>query len=174
MKKLLLFVFVLLFSIFASIADASSGVAEDTMIDKIKLTDDDIPQGFVYGKIPDFAKKVLQENPWKMNKSAIDKLTEKIYPDGNPGAVKNIYVSIYAKEDKPYGDDIVCYIILFKDNSSAGKEIGKLKNYASHNSDRVVLIVKKDLAVFLHVDDIDNFDIIKDMGNKISTKIDSI
>ena len=47
----------------------------------------------MYGIIPDFAKKILHANPCYMDKTAIKRLTEKIYPGGDYNEVKSIHIS---------------------------------------------------------------------------------
>ena len=72
------------------------------IIDKIKITNNDIPEGFVFGKVPKFARKVLKNNPWMLDKSAVRKLTNRIYPGGNYATISKIHMTIIAKEKKPY------------------------------------------------------------------------
>ena len=44
----------------------SIGLPQDTqsLVDKIRIMPEDIPQGFMYGIIPDVYKKTLKNNPW--------------------------------------------------------------------------------------------------------------
>ena len=146
----------------------------NTIIDKIKLSEDDIPKGYMYGIIPDFAKKILHANPCYMDKTAIKRLTEKIYPGGDYNEVKSIHISIIARNETPHGDDIVCYIIQYKNLTSAKSEIGKISNYLKYNRDRAILNIKDNLIVFLHVDDKNDFHYILEMDKKIKERIKNI
>lgn len=141
------------------------------VIDQIKILETDIPEGFQYGLIPDFARSVLLQNPWSMNKSAINKLTKNIYPGGDPAAVKNMHMSIIAKKEKPYNDDIVCYIIEYKDAASGHKEMAKLTDFYRYNSDRTIVIQKGNIAVFLLVDNINNYRYIQGLKGVIESRM---
>lgn len=168
-KSISLFVF-LLFII--SISDLT-GLPEDgsSLINKIKLIQDDIPEGYMYGLIPEFARKVLKGNPWDMDRNAIRVLTEKIYPGGDYNQVSSIHVTIIARKDTPHGDDIVCYIIKYKDSNAAKNEISKISEYVGYNSDRAILNVIDNIAVFLHVDDNENFSIIRKMEKTMKERL---
>jgi hypothetical protein len=143
-------------------------------IQKIRITDTDLPDGFTYGQIPDFAKKTLLANPWEMDRNAINKLTKNLYPDGDAGAVKNMHVSIMTKKEHPFGYDLVCYIIIYKDMSAAKKEIEKISNYNRFNSDRTILLTHENLAVFLITQDINNYKYIDEIKAKIEERINSL
>ncbi len=144
------------------------------IIDKVKLIESDIPKGFMYGKIPSFAKNVLKENPWKMDRKAIMKLADKIYPGGDYSKIDGIYVSIIADKKTPHGDDIVCYIIHYTDSASAKGEIKKITDFAGYNGDRVIVQTKNNLAVFLHVDDTKNFHLIEKLNKKFKERLNKI
>ncbi|MGL4370683.1 MAG: hypothetical protein ACRCUT_13580, partial [Spirochaetota bacterium] len=60
---------------------------QPNVIQQIRITETDIPEGFAYGQIPGFAKKVLQNNPWDMDRAAINKLTKQLYPGGDAASV---------------------------------------------------------------------------------------
>ncbi|MBN2039086.1 MAG: hypothetical protein JW864_03530 [Spirochaetes bacterium] len=162
MKKIItFFVFIVLIVSGSNV----TGLTEDgtLMINKMRLMQEDIPEGYMYGQIPDFAKKVLKHNPWNMDKDAIKTLTEKIYPGGDYNQVTSIHVTIIAKKETPHGDDIVCYIIKYRDAKSAKEEISKISEYVGYNGDRAILSVMDNMAVFLHVDDKEDFHIIRKM-----------
>lgn len=169
MKK---FLFILLIMNITVFAFSTTGIPEfhSNIIDKIKITEQDIPSGFMYGKIPPFARKVLKNNPWMMDKNAIRRLTKQIYPGGNYNFVSNIHVTILSEKKNPFGDDIVCYIILFNSSRNSQKEVQKITNYVKYNKDRTLLIKKNNLVIFYHVDDVSNFSVI----NKIAKRIEEI
>lgn len=171
MKK---FLFILLIMNVTVFAFSTSGIPEfhSNIVNKIKITQDDIPSGFIYGKIPPFARKVLKNNPWMMDRHAIKRLTKQIYPGGNYQLVSNIHVTILANEKNPFGDDIVCYIILFNNSRNAQKEVQKITNYVKYNNDRALLIIKNNLAIFYHVDDVSNFSIINKIAKRIRGLLD--
>ncbi len=141
------------------------------VIDAIRITRDDIPAGFQYGTVPAFARTVLKENPWRMDKPAIKKLVPRIYPDGDPGSVADMYITIIARTSQPTGDDIVCYVILYNSARSAQEEAKKLTGFSNLNRDRTIVIVHDNMAVFLLVDDVDNFPLIRDMAARIKEKL---
>ncbi|MFH0977130.1 MAG: hypothetical protein V1874_15215 [Spirochaetota bacterium] len=142
------------------------------LINKIRLLPEDIPQGFMYGVIPTPYKTTLKDNPWEFDKAAIEKLADKIYPGGDYRQISAIHVTIIARKDKPYYDDIVCYIIQFKTSKAARDEIKKMSDYASYNHDRAILHVKDNLAVFLFADDVSNFLLLKELDKKIADRIE--
>ena len=142
--------------------------------DKIRLVKSDIPAGFIYGTVPQYAKKVLKDNPWEMDRNAIRKLADKIYPGGDYSKISGIHVSILAKKNKPYGDDIVCYVIYYRDTLSAKAEIQKIKEFAGYNQDRVIVHSKDNCVIYLHVDDIKDFPLILQIGEKIQARTKSI
>lgn len=175
MNKKALFVIITFFSlcVYAS-AITQKDTSGSQIIDKIKISDEDIPDGFMYGQIPTFAKQVLLNNPWMMNRTAVNKLTKNIYPNGDANSVKNMYVSIIAKKEKPYNDDIVCYIIEYNDSTSAKKEIEKLSEFSNFNRDRTIVIPHGKIAVFLIVDDVNNFQYITILKDKLENRLNSL
>jgi hypothetical protein len=60
-----------------------------------------------------------------MDRPAIKKLTARIYPGGDYNRIRGMHMTIMSRKKNPYGDDIVCYIILYKDASSAKEELKK-------------------------------------------------
>ena len=141
---------------------------------KIAITANDIPEGFVIGKIPRVAQEVLKDNPWTFDSQAIKKLTERIYPDGDYRKVANVHMTILADEKKPYNDNIVCYVILYKDMKAAKDELKKLNNYVSFNTDRAVVISRDNMVIFLHSDDVADFHHVQDMAASIGSKLKSL
>jgi hypothetical protein len=146
----------------------------ESVIQKIRITDTDLPEGFAYGQIPAFAKKTLLANPWQMDRHAINKLTKELYPNGDASKVKNMHVSIMTKKERPFGYDLVCYIIIYNDMQSAKKEMEKLSTYNKFNSDRTILMAHGNLAVFLITQDINNFKYIESIKEKMEERINSI
>ncbi len=144
------------------------------VFEKVRLMEQDIPEGYIFGKIPPFARKVLKGNPWMMDSQAIQRLTKMIYPDGNYAMIKSIHVTILADKKTPFGDDIVCYIILYHNSHTAKDEIKKIAQYVDFNSDRAVLIMKMNLVVFFHVDAVKDFHHIKGYAQKIESVLKNL
>jgi hypothetical protein len=144
------------------------------VMEKIIPSAGDIPAGFEYGKVPEWAKKTIKNNPWFMDKGAIRRLAREIYPGGDFNKISEIHSSIIAKKGKTYGDDMVCYIILFSNSKAARDELKKITEFYGYNKDRVILITKNNIAVFLHVDDVKNFELLKDFARKIEEKLKDI
>ncbi|TAL36640.1 MAG: hypothetical protein EPN93_07390 [Spirochaetes bacterium] len=141
------------------------------VIDSIKITGADIPSGFQFGTVPAFARNVLKDNPWKMDKGAIKKLAPQIYPSGDPGVIADMYVAILARTSQPTGDDIVCYIILYTSASTARDEVKKLTSFSEVNRDRTIVITNDNMAVYLLVDDTENLPLIRDLATRIREKL---
>ncbi len=142
------------------------------IIDTIRIKQEDLPKGFMFGKIPDFAKKVLKNNPWRMDKQAIKVLAGKIYPGGDYNSITDIHSSILARSASPFGDDIVCYIILYRDVRSSKSEFAKLKSYSDYNNMRTLLIQRKNLAVFMFSDETRTLPLLMKLSEKITKRID--
>jgi hypothetical protein len=83
-----------------------------------------------------------------------------------------MYVAIMSESSRPFGDDIVCYVLMFKDQTSASSEIKKIQEFYQYNKDRIVLIIKGQIAIMLFADDINNYKYIAELGNKLSSKLD--
>ncbi|OHD63248.1 MAG: hypothetical protein A2176_11730 [Spirochaetes bacterium RBG_13_51_14] len=143
-------------------------------IDAVKLTITDIPEGYMYGTVPEPYKKTLKENPWMMDKAAIKRLADKIYPGGDFKKIADIHVTIIANKDTPFGDDIVCYLILYNSARDAQNEMKKVTEFAYYNSDRALLLTKDNLAVFLFVDDMNNFHFIQDLAKTIEERLKNL
>ncbi len=131
---------------------------------------EDIPQGFMYGIIPDTYKTTLKSNPWEFDGAAIQKLAGKIYPGGDFKQIAGIHVTIIARKETPHRDDIVCYIIQYKDNIAARDEIKKISEYAGYNQDRALLHVKNNMVIFLFVDNVNNFQVLQELDKKITDR----
>lgn len=143
-------------------------------IEKIKPAQNELPENFVFGTIPRFAKKVLKNNPWTLDDAAMKKMISRIYPGGDYQSVSKVHMTIFANKKNPYKDDFVCYIILYKNKNTAKKELEKLTSYNGYNSDRTILISKENMAVFLLADDIANYRYIQEMANSMQEKIKSL
>lgn len=144
---------------------------DNSLFSTLAIAPEDVPQGFVFGKIPDFAKKVFTGNPCIVNSDGIRFLASRLYPEGNAANIKGMYVAIMAAESRPYGDDIVYYLLVFKDSKAASVEIKKLKDYYEYNKDRIVLITKDNIALLLFADDVDNYKYIAELGQKLQGKL---
>jgi len=142
------------------------------IINTIKIKQEDLPKGFMFGKIPDFAKKVLKNNPWRMDRKAITVLAGKIYPGGDHNSIADIHSSIIARSSSPYGDDIVCYIILYRNSRVSKKEMAKLKSYTDFNNMRALVIERKNLAVFMFSDETRTLPLLMKLSEKITKRID--
>ncbi len=146
--------------------------SDDTSLFKIlAIAPEDVPQGFVFGTIPNFAKKVFTANPCVVSPDGIRFLASRLYPEGNANNIKSIYVAIMATEARPYGDDLVYYLLVFKDSKSASVEIKKLQDYYQYNKDRIVLITKDTIALLLFADDVDNYKYIAELGRKLQERL---
>ncbi len=165
--------FTLIFTVMILTASAM-GLYKKNSIEKLIITQNDIPQGFVIGKIPRGAEMVFKGNPWYLDQPAIQKLAGRIYPGGDYHRINSIHVTILADQQRPYNDNIVCYVILYRDASGARDEIKKLNDYVGFNNDRAILIPRDNLAVFLLVDDVKDYHLIKAMSETIETRIKEI
>ena len=109
-----------------------------------------------------------------MDRNAIVRLSDKIYPGGDYTKISDIYMAIMTNKNRPFGDDIVCYIILYKSINSAKDELKKMTEFAGYNSDRVIVLSRNNIIVFLHVDDIDDFHYIRNMSETIKQRLEKI
>ena len=173
MKKAMIAAGIILFLVTLTVSKGNTRL-KSTVIDTIKITSSDLPAGFTFGKVPEVYKKTLKDNPWMMDKDAIKRLADKIYPGGDYHKIESMYVTIIAAKQRPYGDDIVCDLILFKDDQSTRDEIKKVAEFTGFNSDRCIVLTKDNLAVFLFVDDINNFHYIRDMAVTMEERIKNL
>lgn len=173
MKRKALLLTTLSIFIFIFIA-STKAMYSSSVIDKVKPGNTDIPSGFVIGQIPGFAKNLLKSNPWNFDHDAIRKMTGRIYPGGEYTKISDIHMTILAKQRNPYGDDIVCYVMLFRDKNSAIEELSKLNEYVKNNSDRSILLEKENLAVYLCVDNVEDYPHIKTISENLQKKIDTL
>jgi hypothetical protein len=163
------------FSLILSIIPVSGSPSfKKNIFEKIYPSTADIPEGFMYGKVPRIYQNVLKGNPWQMDSDAIRRLADKVYPGGNYSSINAMHVSIITNKNAPFGDDIVCYLILFNGGDAAKNEIKKINQFASYNTDRVIVITKDNLAVFLLVDEVDNFHYIKSLATMIEERVNQL
>lgn len=153
-------------------AGALKGQTDEGLFSSLAISHHDVPQGFVFGEIPRFAQKVFPKNPCVVNGEGIRFLSDKVYPEGSAGNIKSIYAAIMAEESRPYGDDLVCYVIMFKDNRSADAEIKKIQDFFQYNKDRIVFFHKDTVAVLLFADNINNYKYIAELGEKLRARLD--
>jgi len=173
MKKIIV-ILIIMFSAAGFFITGLSALSGETEIDRIRLTDQDIPEGFRYGIIPDFAHGLLKENPWLLDNNAMKKLTHRIYPGAEYTRMSSVHMTILAKKENPYGDDIVCYIFKFRDGKSAKEELSKLNEYSGYNSDRSIVLEKNNMAVFLLVDSTKDYDHIMAISRNIQSRLDNL
>jgi len=170
MKKRSIVTITLFMSILILLGTAQGYYSVST-IDKIRPQNNDLPSNFMYGKIPPFARKVLKANPWLLDRKAIKKLAGRIYPGGNHYVIKNIHMTIMTNKKNPYGDDIVCYIIVFHNSKAGRAEISKLKNFVGYNRDRAMAVIKKNMAVYIHADNVDDYPHIQRIAENIKDRL---
>ena len=154
--------------------NSSSAVSGIQAVETIRLSDSDIPEGYRYGIIPDFASGLLKSNPWMLDPAAKKKLAHRIYPGAEYTRISSIHMTILAANSNPYGDDIVCYIFMFNDEKSTKEEMIKLNEYTGYNSDRSIVLEKGNIAVFLFVDNVKDYPHIQVISESIKRKMDSI
>ena len=152
----------------------TTSMYSSTVIAKIRLTIEDIPEGFMFGQVPEFAKGLLKNNPWDLDQAAIKKLTSRIYPGGEHSKVSDMHMTIIANKKNPFGDDIGCYIIIYKNAKSAKEELVKLNEFVKYNNDRSIILQKNNLAVYLYVDDVKNYEHIEKLSEIIKKKLETL
>jgi len=173
MKKVKTLIILLLLSI-CFFLNSSAAMYSNSVIEIVKLNDSDIPEGYRYGIIPEFAKNMLKNNPWNLDQNAISRFAPRIYPDADNRSMAHVHMTIVASEKNPYDDDIVCYIFLYKDKKSAEQEIAKLTEFVGYNSDRGIVLNRENLAVYLLVDHIKEYKHIEIISRNIQKRIDSL
>jgi hypothetical protein len=63
-------------------------------------------------------------------------------------------------------------MLVFRDSTSARREIAKLNEYAGYNRDRALVISRDNLAVFMHVDSVENFHYLTALSGIIQARLD--
>ena len=152
----------------------SSAMYSNSVIDTIKPNEADIPAGYCYGIIPDFAKNMLKENPWNLDQNALNRFAHRIYPDADNNKMSSVHMTIIANQKNPYDDDIVCYIFIYKDKTSAEKEIEKLRKFVGYNNDRGIVLSKENLAVYILIDDVNEYRHMESISRSIQKRIDAL
>ena len=150
----------------------ATSIYSSAVIDKIKLTKDEIPAGYIFGQVPEKAKGVLKDNPWDFDQDAMKNFTNRIYPGADYRNISDIHMTIIANKDNPVGDDIGCYIIIYKNAKAAKDEFTKLNKFINDNSDRGIVIEKNNIAVYLYVNDVNNYDHIRRLSEIIKKKLE--
>lgn len=173
MKKFIIAIMTMTLVALAFLQTGNTMYNEDT-IEKIKIVDTDIPEGYMYGKIPRFAQNVLKNNPWNMDSAAIKFLAGRIYPGSDYTSISKMHMTILATRDHPFNDDIICYIIMFRDKQAARKEIEKINEYVGYNNDRSIVVVRENMAVYFCVDDINNFHHIRNMADLVESRFERL
>ncbi|MCX7678533.1 MAG: hypothetical protein N2316_04880 [Spirochaetes bacterium] len=143
-------------------------------VDKIRITHRDLPNGFRMAQIPAFARDVFRENPCFLDTNGIKRIAKHLYPNGDFNTISAIHSTIIAKEGKPFGDDLVCYIIVYRNAKVAQKELKKLTEYVEFNNQRATVTVKNNLAVFIHSDDVINMPLVMQLKRIIDERLESI
>jgi len=152
----------------------TTSMYSSSVIEKIKLTADDIPAGYMFGQVPKFALGILKDNPWKFDQDAIKRFTNRIYPGADPRNVSDIHMTLITNKDNPFGDDIGCYIIIYKNAKAAKDEFTKLNEFIRYNSDRGIVIEKNNLAVYMYVNEIKNYDHMQRLSEIIKKKLETM
>jgi len=173
MKKIKSLTIISFLSIFFFL-NSSNAMYSNSVINLIKPDVSDIPAGYRFGIIPQFAKNMLKDNPWDMDQNALSRFAHRIYPDADHRRMSAVHMTIIANEKNPYDDDIVCYIFLYKDKKSAEAEIEKLTKFVEYNNDRGIVLSRENLAVYLLVDHIKEYRHIDNMSKIIQKRIDTL
>lgn len=138
-----------------------------SIVDSLRLEQKDIPEGYMFGLIPNGLKGTLQSNPWRFNQSAINRLTPHIYPGGDPTKIDTIHFSIVTRKEAPYDDEIVCYLLVFKTKGAADKEMSKIKEFGEMNKDRVFFSIHENIVLLMHVDDTEDYSLMRSLAETI-------
>jgi len=153
---------------------STTAMYSSSIIEKIRPTSDQIPAGYMFGKVPGFAQSLLKENPWNLDQTAIKKMANRIYPGGEYSKITDLHMTIIANKKNPYGDDIICYIFVFKNEKSAQEELLKINEYVGYNKDRSIVLGKNNLAVYFCVDNAKDFDYIQAMSEAVQKKLETL
>lgn len=164
---LLSFLFFFIFSVFSVSAKAELPASA---VDTVKIEQKDIPEGYMFGIIPEGVKGTLRSNPWFFDRAAINRLTPVIYPGGDPATINAIHMTILARSDAPYADDIVCYFLVYSSTGAAEKELVKLKEFGDLNKDRVFYSVHDNVVLLMLVDDLDDYAIMRSLADLIDKR----
>lgn len=168
MKKMYAFVICIVLSISGYALTRDYSISD---VDHIRIMPDDIPAGFMMAQIPSFAKEVFRNNPCFLDSKGIKRIAKHLYPNGDFHAIASIHSTIIAKQGRPFGDDIVCYIIVYHNGKSAQKEMKKLTDYVEFNNQRAVVSTKNNLAVFIHSDDVANIQAVAQLKRTIEERL---
>ena len=152
----------------------TASVYKSDIIEKTKLTIDEIPAGYIFGQVPEKVKSLLKDNPWKFDQDAMKNFTGRIYPGAEHRNISDIHMTIITNKDKPFGYDMGCYIFIYKNGKSAKDELRKLNEFIKYNSDRGIVIEKNNLAVYLYINDVNNYEHIKRMSEIIKKKLETM
>ena len=163
-----------LITILSVFISSTTAMYSSSIIEKLKPTSEEIPAGYMFGQVPGFAQNLLKTNPWSLDEAAIKKLTNRIYPGGEYSKVSDLHMTIITNKKNPYGDDIVCYIFVFKNEKAAQEELIKLSEHVGYNSDRSIVIEKKNLAVYFCVDSTKDFEYIQALSEAMKKKLESL
>jgi len=166
--------FISITTIITVFISSTTAMYSSSIIEKIRPTTEEIPAGYMFGQVPGFAQSLLKSNPWSLDQAAIKKLANRIYPGGEYSKISDLHMTIITNKKNPYGDDIVCYIFIFKNEKSAQEELVKLNEYVKYNNDRAIVIEKKNLAVYLHVDSTKDFEYIQAMSETIKKRLETL
>ncbi len=168
------FLIISLITIVSVFIGSTSAMYSSSIIEKIRPTNEEIPAGYMFGQVPEFAQSLLKNNPWNLDQAAIKKLTNRIYPGGEYSRVSDLHMTIITNKKNPYGDDIVCYIFVFNNEKSAQEELIKLNQHVGYNNDRSIVIEKKNLAVYLCVDSVKDFEHIQAISEVIKKRLETL
>ena len=163
---------ILVIIIAAFLIGAATSMYNADTIEKIKITIDEVPDGFMFGQVPEYAQGLLKGNPWKFDQDALKRFTGRIYDGADYNNVSDIHMTIIAKKDKPTGNAIGCYIIIYKNAKSANDEFKKLGEFVRYSTDRAIVIEKNNLAVYLYANDVKNYDLIKRLSEIVKKKLE--
>jgi len=163
-----------LITIVTVLIGSTANMYSSSIIEKIKPTSEELPAGYMFGQVPEFAKSLLKANPWNLDQPAIKKLANRIYPGGEYSKISDLHMTIITSTKNPYGDDIVCYIFIFRNEKSAQEELIKLNEHVGYNRDRAIVIEKKNLAVYLCVDSVRDYEYIQAMSETIKKRLETL
>lgn len=150
---------------------SAAAYTQDISVKSMVLQKQDLPEGMVFGKVPDRAKGVIKGNPWILDSKSIKKLARAIYGGANPHSINRMAMVILTDKEKPYGDDIVYYVFKFTNKQTARKEIKKLEQVVRYNSKRVMLLKGKKSAIMIFSDEEEYFSQVTKLSLLLKQKI---